>query len=317
MRGRGGALVGSSVKGRGVIGIFGKAGDRASKKTSLPVVAGSPVKGSGGMGDLDRDGRGAGRHKSRLSLGGAKDAGGVACEEDVFMSQDSATGDGPEQDAAMQDVSAESSMGGSGSAGSQMPPPPVAIDASNGIEIDLTTSPISADKGKQRAVPSSTLNRASSALHALSESLSSLPQTPTPPKPRAIGTRTGLRSSSTAACKGSPALDGSDSVGLAGSGEVHGSGGAGPSSGTVNGSGGVKKSSLKILKGCAIFVDVRTEQGDDAGSLFVDMLKGLGAKVRIVRDESAEPDCIWAFRSWAVSARLARISCTKTASRIH
>ncbi|KAF9243112.1 hypothetical protein BU15DRAFT_29758, partial [Melanogaster broomeanus] len=33
--------------------------------------------------------------------------------------------------------------------------------------------------------------------------------------------------------------------------------------------------SLKVLKRCAIFVDVRTEQGDDAGSLFVDMLKGL------------------------------------------
>ncbi|KIM63873.1 hypothetical protein SCLCIDRAFT_62228, partial [Scleroderma citrinum Foug A] len=30
---------------------------------------------------------------------------------------------------------------------------------------------------------------------------------------------------------------------------------------------------------CAIFVDVRTDQGDDAGSLFVDMLRGLGAKI--------------------------------------
>jgi len=79
-----------------------------------------------------------------------------------------------------------------------------------------------------------------------------LPQTPTPPKPRAAGTRTGLRSSSAAACKESP---------------------------TADGSGGVKNSSFKILKGCAIFVDVRTEQGDDAGSLFVDMLKGLGAKI--------------------------------------
>jgi hypothetical protein len=39
-------------------------------------------------------------------------------------------------------------------------------------------------------------------------------------------------------------------------------------------------SSLKVLKPCTIFVDVRTDEGDDAGGLFVDMLKGLGAKVR-------------------------------------
>ncbi|KAL5638403.1 hypothetical protein ACGC1H_005177 [Rhizoctonia solani] len=33
------------------------------------------------------------------------------------------------------------------------------------------------------------------------------------------------------------------------------------------------------LRSCVIFVDVRTADGEDAGSLFVDMLKGLGAKV--------------------------------------
>ncbi|KAI0292553.1 hypothetical protein BC826DRAFT_911422, partial [Russula brevipes] len=37
--------------------------------------------------------------------------------------------------------------------------------------------------------------------------------------------------------------------------------------------------SLKVLKSCTIFVDVRTDDGDDAGGLFVDMLKGLGAKI--------------------------------------
>ncbi|KAN0081195.1 hypothetical protein V8E55_008819 [Tylopilus felleus] len=95
---------------------------------------------------------------------------------------------------------------------------------------------------------------------------------------KAVGTRTGLRSSSAAAGKESPALAGSGSAGPGGNSDVHGSGGAGPS-GTVDGSGGVKKSSLNILKRCATFVDVRTEQGDDAGSLFVDMLKGLGAKI--------------------------------------
>ncbi|KAG8687942.1 hypothetical protein FRC11_006342, partial [Ceratobasidium sp. 423] len=33
------------------------------------------------------------------------------------------------------------------------------------------------------------------------------------------------------------------------------------------------------LRSCVIFVDVRTAEGEDAGSLFVDMLKGLGAKI--------------------------------------
>lgn len=41
----------------------------------------------------------------------------------------------------------------------------------------------------------------------------------------------------------------------------------------------VRAAPLEILKDCVIFVDVRTEDGEDAGSLFVDMLRGLGAKV--------------------------------------
>ncbi|KAI0692825.1 hypothetical protein BC835DRAFT_1222916, partial [Cytidiella melzeri] len=36
---------------------------------------------------------------------------------------------------------------------------------------------------------------------------------------------------------------------------------------------------LKILRHCNVFVDVRTDDGDDAGSLFVEMLKGLGARI--------------------------------------
>ncbi|KAG8808105.1 hypothetical protein FRC17_004126 [Serendipita sp. 399] len=36
---------------------------------------------------------------------------------------------------------------------------------------------------------------------------------------------------------------------------------------------------LDILKDCVIYVDVKTEDGEDAGSLFVDMLRGLGAKI--------------------------------------
>ncbi|KAF8513490.1 hypothetical protein JB92DRAFT_2721312 [Gautieria morchelliformis] len=39
--------------------------------------------------------------------------------------------------------------------------------------------------------------------------------------------------------------------------------------------------SLDVLKDCIIFVDVRTEEGEDAAALFVDMLRGLGARASI------------------------------------
>ena len=38
----------------------------------------------------------------------------------------------------------------------------------------------------------------------------------------------------------------------------------------------------EVLKDCIVFVDVRTEDGDDAGGLFVEMLKRLGARVCLV-----------------------------------
>ncbi|KAF8518021.1 hypothetical protein BU17DRAFT_49342 [Hysterangium stoloniferum] len=39
--------------------------------------------------------------------------------------------------------------------------------------------------------------------------------------------------------------------------------------------------SLDVLKNCIIFVDVRTEEGEDASALFIDMLRGLGARILI------------------------------------
>ncbi|KAF8320337.1 hypothetical protein DL93DRAFT_2034587, partial [Clavulina sp. PMI_390] len=36
---------------------------------------------------------------------------------------------------------------------------------------------------------------------------------------------------------------------------------------------------LTILKDCVIYVDVKTDDGADAGELFVNMLKGLGARI--------------------------------------
>ncbi|KAF8342841.1 uncharacterized protein EI90DRAFT_2902879 [Cantharellus anzutake] len=39
------------------------------------------------------------------------------------------------------------------------------------------------------------------------------------------------------------------------------------------------KTRLKTLKDCVIYVDVRTDDGSDAGQLFINMLKGLGARI--------------------------------------
>ena len=44
----------------------------------------------------------------------------------------------------------------------------------------------------------------------------------------------------------------------------------------------VVNEALKFLKDCIIYVDVKTEGGEEAGSLFVQMLESVGARVRSV-----------------------------------
>ena len=39
---------------------------------------------------------------------------------------------------------------------------------------------------------------------------------------------------------------------------------------------------LDVLKHCTVFVDVRTDAGDDAGELFIQMLRDMGARVSSV-----------------------------------
>ncbi|KAI6148458.1 hypothetical protein BKA82DRAFT_454814 [Pisolithus tinctorius] len=255
--------------GRSTSGMFGRTGERASKNPSLPTVAGSPVKGSNPNGE-----------ESGIPTGG-KEGGRQE-------------GDDEQADAV---ESWDERGGGAGlDEGAQILDP--SIDMTNASVLNfkadggppITSPSSSVDKGKQRtslASSSLALNPASAALHALSESLSSLPQTPPATKPRVIGTRQGLRSASTAVNKTSPECGGPGSVpsnsNVVDANETKDAGFSGSimseNAGGINGSGGAKKSSLKVLKKCAIFVDVRTDQGDDAGSLFVDMLRGLGAKI--------------------------------------
>ena len=271
---------------RALKGIFSRAGERASKNPTLPTVAGSPVKGS------------------------------CLVESEVTTANECEDDHGVLEQASLHGTS------------------DITDDTSNATRQDTKaeppgTSPSSSmDKGKQRAEISSSLalNPASAALHALSKSLSSLPQTPPATKPRLVGTRLGLRSTSMATNKGSPAEnDPGSALSNASGADLNRSVDTGPGSGSadrtvVNGSGGGKKSSLKVLKKCAIFVDVRTDQGDDAGSLFVDMLRGLGAKVWSMADRycyGETGELINPPRSWAELFKAVRISCLRTDCQIH
>ena len=140
--------------------------------------------------------------------------------------------------------------------------------------------------------------------HSLSQSLNSLP----PPQPKVRGLmgppetppasgRTGIRSSSStypSSSGGSPSQQGT-SIGTRSSAriaktapsalmKIKGGTGGHVSSGRKGAAEPLAEPSpvpetLKILNDCIIFVDVRTDDGDEAGSLFIDMLGGVGARV--------------------------------------
>ena len=235
---------------RTATGIFGAAlagpSMKASRKTTLPSVMASPVKG-GGDNVIDDN------YTTTTSLEDREDNSMLERQSGVV------TPPIPSDNKTFEQVE----------------------EASFVIE-ELTSS---ADKGKKREGWDS--HRASSALHALSQSLSSLPETP--PKPIVVGTRTGLRSSSSSYHTASGSgfkfvadMKKKDNV----QEDING---AAPQQGVssksdtdaspMEGGSAGKKGALKVLKKCAIFVDVRTDDGDDAGSLFVDMLRSLGARV--------------------------------------
>ncbi|KAI0072424.1 hypothetical protein K474DRAFT_1605174 [Panus rudis PR-1116 ss-1] len=128
----------------------------------------------------------------------------------------------------------------------------------------------------------------------LSQSLSSMPKTP--PKPSAPATDGRGRSqriasshypsSSSAQPDGQKTAPGALGRTRSSTNAAYVSAGgkssgvqAGEASGGMPGSVGKTSSSLRVLKGCNIFVDVRTDDGDDAGSLFADMLQDMGAKI--------------------------------------
>ena len=138
-------------------------------------------------------------------------------------------------------------------------------------------------KGKGRAVSSSYPSTTAAAAAAEEQSDAGDGGeivAPTPPPRRAHATRlaTGALSTPPNAYKEPSVRGGGSGLGDA----EH------PSGGSADGKGKAKAKTatatdspaqLAVLKDCRIFVDVRTDEGDDAGSLFVDMLRDLGAKV--------------------------------------
>ena len=140
--------------------------------------------------------------------------------------------------------------------------------------------------------------------HSLAQSLNSLPSTQPknrglmgPPETPPASGRTGVRSSSStypSTSGGSPSQQGT-SIGTRSSAriantapgalmKIKGGTGGHVSSGRKGAAELLTEPSpvpetLKILNDCIIFVDVRTDDGDEAGSLFIDMLGGVGARV--------------------------------------
>lgn len=244
----------SGALGRTTTGIFGpglvKPSLKASRKTSLPSVMASPVKG--GVGDTVDD-----NHITNTTV-------------DIWGAEGD-LGQGKRLDVATQSVS-------SGSKTSE--------EQNKETDLVIEELVVTAYKGKQPDGWDS--RRASSALHALSQSLSALPKTP--PKLVAVGTRTGLRSSSSTYYGASGAGSGSTSAqdakergrpneGTDGTASQRNAPSNSNAAVSPMEGGSAGKSVLKVLKKCAIFVDVRTDDGDDAGGLFVDMLRGLGARI--------------------------------------
>jgi hypothetical protein len=276
---RGGYVFGNNKAGtaRGMFGVAplppsmqpgmaslgrGRVVHRASKQTSLPVVQGSPVKGD----NMDED---------------------IRMDQPV-VDEDGAIGRSTEDLNCF--VPGRSTP--SRATPVEMTVPMREVDggafanSNDNLKVQEKKIPSSGWKNQSR--------RASQAHQFLSESLSSLPHTPprnktsvadgkgkgrvtdtdfstefrsTPGGVSGIGPRVFTRRAASVVATDVPSSISPNTK-------------AKDASRTLNGSSS-KPKTLKILRHCNVFVDVRTDDGDDAGSLFVEMLRGLGARVSV------------------------------------
>jgi hypothetical protein len=254
-----GIVVGKSSfsKPRGLLsGGVGKrrAFEKVSKKSSLPVVEASPVKGS----------------ENLRAVGGSPDELPLPSMSHMLPTA-STSG---EKDSGVSAV-------------------PVGVEPMNLQEaflghVDIPKADGNLPDAGEAELPDvwkDASRRASLASQFLQQTLAVLPSSPTPgsskstavvrPAPSSQGTRSGLRSGSSSDVAGSRSAPGAPSNGPdVRALDSH----SGPTAVALS---ATKPSSLKVLRSCTVFVDVRTDDGDDAGGLFVDMLRGLGAKVCI------------------------------------
>ncbi|KAJ3514795.1 hypothetical protein NLJ89_g2166 [Agrocybe chaxingu] len=260
---RGGAIMRgtgrtSVLGGKPLFGVGGAARRTISKKTSLPMVVGSPVKGGGAdttMQEYEEDEE-VGKTPTMAPSASGDDG-------DVFMAP------------------ANTSTG---------------MFLLEDLEVEVTSA-----KGKEKETAFSRSNasrRVSMASHALSQSLSALPP-PEPSKPRGMmgppATPKNVRSTSSSYPSSNKGRGSSSSPPKAeGSGTrssarlakavpkvvAQSKGSDGPSGKKApEPAPNPAAEALRVLKDCVIFVDVKTDEGDEAGSLFVEMLEGVGAKV--------------------------------------
>ena len=243
---------------------------RASKETSLPVVEGSPVKGGSSNVAMDDEDESAGASAAPSEV--QRTPSQLNGNANPFLT------DGSDAPGASSSVVTEENHSTPKAADEQQKSP-------------------DARKNESR--------RASMALHFLSQSLSEYPSTPQKQGPATEGKGKGRAVSSTypsnVADTAPSALGKAGGVGAhvsrskstrttrhtpaaiaAANAAAEASPASVPSmSNTPQSVEGAPKS-VKVLKGCTVFVDVKTDEGIDAGSLFIDMLQGMGAKVGVI-----------------------------------
>ncbi|KAF4598126.1 hypothetical protein EYR38_006522 [Pleurotus pulmonarius] len=233
----------------------GRAAPKASKKTTLPSVMHSPVKGDGNYADDGSD--------NEIEVSNITPRA-TEISTDVFMA-----------------------------------PPVPREDVDEDMAIILDTK--EKDSKKKDAWSKNASRRASLAFQGLSQSLSSLPKPSAPGLMGPPATPKGTRSASstypvTAASESGEASGTENNTPPSGRvtrsstaktapgalGKIKGGTGGHVSSGRKDAESSetqAKADSLSILDDCIVFLDVRTDEGEDAGELFLEMLQRLGARI--------------------------------------
>jgi hypothetical protein len=250
-----GPATGIFGSGRGGIVGNGALGRKVSKKTSLPSVMDSPVKGGSGWNPI-------GEVAEDVSAGGV-DGGDVSMRNTASMqavingAEESETGKDKERskDGWKQNASTRASM------------------ASQSLTQSLSSIPRTPSKGSMG--PPRTPGRSAS---------STYPTVASGSKDRQEE-KLGIRDDTVICLKSAPSAlgrvrSGTDGhVGTSRSARIFAQEKLSEPEAASEGNEEKGSGVLNVLKECIIFVDVRTDGGDDAGGLFVDMLKGMGARV--------------------------------------